>query len=111
MQDNCTSDTSESSYDWLPHTWFCGMPGERCHFCGLPILFAPDCLGVEACGCGRADAGQAAAEGGAMTAVQSRTIVRFGRPVIFSVRLGTASLNRNKPSGSVPPTQQNEVKL
>jgi hypothetical protein len=33
--------------------WFCGTADQRCGYCGRPIVFAPTCVGVDACVCDR----------------------------------------------------------
>lgn len=50
-EDAVVSGSSESSrFGWeLPEQWYVGIPETRCQYCGLPILFAPNCLGIERC--------------------------------------------------------------
>jgi hypothetical protein len=41
----------EREFGWTPDAWFCGVPDQRCRYCGLPVLFVPYCIEVEACTC------------------------------------------------------------
>jgi hypothetical protein len=48
------TDYNNSARDlgWLPEPWWCGAPDTRCTYCGRPVIFAPACLGLDACTCG-----------------------------------------------------------
>ena len=79
MNTRTNSETRESEFDWIPEYCLCGSPDQRCAYCGRPVIFAPACIGLDAC------TGDHPAETNASQQLL-RVHVQFSRPVRFAKR-------------------------
>jgi len=52
MNERPIFETGENQFGWLPDGWFCGVPDQRCRYCGRPVIFVPASLAIESCTCG-----------------------------------------------------------
>ena len=100
MQENTSNSRTESGFDWLDERFYCGTPDVRCQYCGLPQIFSPVSLEIEACRCGAT-----------ISECREFTLdVRFSRVQRFSVNIiygripspASARLSQSTFSGRTP---------
>jgi len=77
-----TQDEMEGrQFDWMPESWWCGTPDQRCQFCGLPLLFAPAFLSIQSCQCNSTQ------DSNVFQRPSRKVAVKFMRKAYFVVRV------------------------